>query len=60
LANNGPVHSYDYARRSGVRGRLNLTDLYPTNVGIGHTHANELVATTSDWSLTTHVVCAAE
>ena len=45
---------------NGFRGRLNLTDLYPTNVGIGHSYANELVATTNDWSLTTHVVCAAE
>jgi hypothetical protein len=45
---------------NGFRGRLNLTDLYPTNVGIVRTYASELVATTNDWSMTTFVVCATE
>jgi hypothetical protein len=43
---------------NGFRGRLNLTDLYPTNVGIVRSYASELVATTNDWSITTFVVCA--
>jgi len=43
---------------NGFRGRLNLTDLYPTNVGIVRTYASELVPTTNDWSMITYVVCA--
>ncbi len=43
---------------NGYRGRLNIRDLYPTDLGTAFTEAEELVGTTNDWSLTTYLVCA--
>jgi len=43
---------------NGFKGRLNLTYIIPTSVGLVLTYANELVATTNDWSLITYAICA--
>ena len=44
----------------GFRGRLNINDLIPTNVGTVLTYANELIDTTNTWALLTHAICANE
>ena len=43
---------------NGFRGRLNIRDIYPTNVGTAFSDAEELVSTTNNWSLTTELICA--
>ena len=43
---------------NGFLGRLNVDDLIPTSVGNILSHANELVATTNNWSITTTAICA--
>lgn len=43
---------------NGFKGRLNIQHFYPTAQGVARTVANELVATTNDWSLTTFTICA--
>jgi hypothetical protein len=43
---------------NGFRGRLNIRDIYPTDLGTAFSEAEELVSTTNDWSTTTYLICA--